>query len=102
MNADWYRRIALWKDVPREQWETYRWQMTHRIETVEQLRQGIAHLPAFQLQLAGFAAGAPCTPTLALSIPRGILRTFQNHRVSRGSRDTRRWQSHDPPFAERT
>jgi lysine 2,3-aminomutase len=31
----------MWKDVPLELWQTYRWQMTHRIETVDQLRQVI-------------------------------------------------------------
>ena len=36
-----YQRIPLWKDVPLEQWETYRWQMTNRIQTVDQLRQVI-------------------------------------------------------------
>ena len=36
-----FRRIPLWKDVPLEQWETYRWQMANRIQTVEQLRQVI-------------------------------------------------------------
>ena len=41
MSVDAYRRIPLWKDVPLEQWETYRWQMANRIQTVEQLRQVI-------------------------------------------------------------
>ncbi|HEX9780973.1 MAG TPA: KamA family radical SAM protein [bacterium] len=40
-----YQRIPLWTDVPREQWETYRWQMTHRIQTVDQLRQVIRLTP---------------------------------------------------------
>ncbi len=39
MNGEAFRRIPLWKDVPLEEWETYRWQMTNRIQTVEQLRQ---------------------------------------------------------------
>ena len=38
---EWYQRIPLWKDVPPEQWETYRWQMTNRIDTAEKLRQVI-------------------------------------------------------------
>jgi len=41
VSVDAYRRIPLWKDVPLEQWETYRWQMANRIQTVEQLRQVI-------------------------------------------------------------
>ncbi len=41
MSVDAYRRIPLWKDVPLEQWETYRWQMANRIQTVEHLRQVI-------------------------------------------------------------
>jgi len=36
-----YQRISLWKDVPLEEWETYRWQMTNRIETADKLRQVI-------------------------------------------------------------
>ena len=46
MDADWYRRIPLWKDVPLEEWETYRWQMTNRLQTVEQLRQVIRLTPS--------------------------------------------------------
>ncbi len=41
MSVEAYRRIPLWKDVPTEEWETYRWQMANRIQTVEQLRQVI-------------------------------------------------------------
>ena len=41
-----YRRIPLWKDVPLDQWETYRWQMANRIQTVEQLRQVIRLTPS--------------------------------------------------------
>ena len=43
---DAYRRIPLWKDVPLEQWETYRWQMANRIQTVEQLREVIRLTPS--------------------------------------------------------
>ena len=39
MSWEAFRRIPIWKDVPLEQWETYRWQMANRIQTVEQLRQ---------------------------------------------------------------
>ena len=46
MSVEAYRRIPLWKDVPLEQWETYRWQMTNRIQTVEQLRQVIHLTPS--------------------------------------------------------
>jgi lysine 2,3-aminomutase len=41
-----FRRIPIWKDVPLEQWETYRWQMANRIQTVEQLRQVIKLTPS--------------------------------------------------------
>ncbi len=41
-----YRRIPLWKDVELSQWETYHWQMTNRIETVEKLRQVIRLTPS--------------------------------------------------------
>ena len=46
MNVDAYQRIPLWKDVPREQWETYRWQMGNRLQTVEQLREVIRLTPS--------------------------------------------------------
>ncbi len=46
MSVEAYRRIPLWKDVPLEDWETYRWQMTNRIQTVEQLRQVIKLTPS--------------------------------------------------------
>ena len=45
LHTEAYRRIPLWKDVPLEQWETYRWQMTNRIQTVEQLKQVIKLTP---------------------------------------------------------
>ena len=45
MSWDAFRRIALWKDVPLEEWETYRWQMANRLQTVEQLRQVIRLTP---------------------------------------------------------
>lgn len=41
MERDWYRRYAVWKDVPREAWEDFRWQMQHRITDVEGLKQVI-------------------------------------------------------------
>jgi lysine 2,3-aminomutase len=46
VNPDAYQRIPLWKDVPLEQWESYRWQMANRIQTVEQLRQVIRLTPS--------------------------------------------------------
>ena len=32
-------RPALWSDVPDEQWNDWRWQMSHRISSIEQLEQ---------------------------------------------------------------
>ncbi len=43
---EWYQRSPLWKDVPPEQWESYRWQMTNRIDTSEKLRQVIKLTPS--------------------------------------------------------
>ena len=43
MSWEAFRWIPLWKDVALEDWETYRWQMANRIQTVEQLRQ-VLHL----------------------------------------------------------
>jgi len=44
--VEWYQRSPLWKDVPPEQWESYRWQMTNRIDTSEKLRQVIKLTPS--------------------------------------------------------
>jgi len=41
-----FRRIPLWKDVPLEEWEMYRWQMANRIQTVDQLRPIIRLTPS--------------------------------------------------------
>jgi len=38
-----YRSIPLWRDVTEEQWNDWRWQIAHRITTVEQLDQ-VIHL----------------------------------------------------------
>ncbi len=46
MSVEPYQRISLWKDVPLEEWETYRWQMTNRIETADKLRQIIRLTPS--------------------------------------------------------
>ena len=46
MSWEAFRRIPLWKDVPLEEWETYRWQMANRIQTVEQLREVIRLTPS--------------------------------------------------------
>ncbi len=46
MSIEAYRRIPLWKDVPLEQWETYRWQMANRLQTVEHLRHVIHLTPS--------------------------------------------------------
>ena len=46
MNAESYRRISLWKDVPLEHWESYGWQMRNRLATVEQLRAVIRLTPS--------------------------------------------------------
>ena len=46
MSVEPYQRISLWKDVPLEEWETYRWQMTNRIETADKLRQVIKLTPS--------------------------------------------------------
>lgn len=40
MNRD-YRKIELWKDITKEQWEDWKWQFTNRITTVEELEQVI-------------------------------------------------------------
>ena len=46
VNVEAYRRIARWQHVPIEEWSTYRWQMTHRLDTVEALRDVIRLTPS--------------------------------------------------------
>ncbi|MDI3547516.1 MAG: lysine 2,3-aminomutase [Halanaerobiales bacterium] len=36
-----YREIGLWKDVSKEEWNDWRWQVRNRITTVDQLKQVI-------------------------------------------------------------
>ena len=36
-----YRSIPLWKDVPEEQWNDWKWQMANRISSLERLKQVI-------------------------------------------------------------
>ncbi|MDN5336885.1 MAG: lysine 2,3-aminomutase, partial [Synergistales bacterium] len=36
-----YRNIPLWKDVTEAEWNDWKWQISNRITTVEQLRQVI-------------------------------------------------------------
>ena len=39
MNDPDYRRIEMWRDVPEEQWDNYRWQLQNRIVNVDQLKR---------------------------------------------------------------
>ncbi len=43
------RRSRLWADVTPEQWSDWRWQMSHRVTTLEQLRQ-LIHLTSDEEQ----------------------------------------------------
>ncbi|MCF7936329.1 MAG: lysine 2,3-aminomutase [Synergistales bacterium] len=36
-----YSHIDMWKDVPREQWDDWKWQLANRITTVDRLREVI-------------------------------------------------------------
>jgi lysine 2,3-aminomutase len=38
-NPLYYQRYAPWREVPREQWDDWKWQMQHSISTAEQLAQ---------------------------------------------------------------
>jgi len=38
-NASAHQRPALWADVPDAQWDDWRWQMSHRLNTLEELSQ---------------------------------------------------------------
>ncbi|MDR3592657.1 MAG: lysine 2,3-aminomutase [Negativicutes bacterium] len=37
----YYRDISLWKDVTEEEWQDWRWQVSHRITSLEELKQVI-------------------------------------------------------------
>lgn len=41
-----YKDIPLWKDVTKEQWDDWKWQVRNRITTVDQLKQVINLTPA--------------------------------------------------------
>jgi lysine 2,3-aminomutase len=41
---DW-REVPLWRDVPQEKWEDWRWQAGHAIKSLEDLRQVITPTP---------------------------------------------------------
>jgi lysine 2,3-aminomutase len=38
-NPLYYQKFKPWRDVPREQWDDYKWQLHHTISTVEQLKE---------------------------------------------------------------
>src|SRR5512141_166829 len=38
-------RPAIWADVPDEQWDDWRWQLSHRVSTYEELSQFIHLTP---------------------------------------------------------
>lgn len=40
-----YKSIPLWQDVTEEQWNDWRWQITHRITTIDQLKEVINFTP---------------------------------------------------------
>ncbi|PWI58007.1 lysine 2,3-aminomutase [Sulfoacidibacillus thermotolerans] len=44
-----FRDIPLWKDVTDEQWNDWKWQLTHTIDTVEDLGQ-VIHLTEAEIQ----------------------------------------------------
>ncbi|MCL5998453.1 MAG: lysine 2,3-aminomutase, partial [Chloroflexi bacterium] len=48
-------RPAIWADVPDEQWDDWRWQLSHRVSTVEELRQFLHLTPD---EVAGLQAHA--------------------------------------------
>lgn len=40
-----YRDVKLWKDVPPEVWRDWKWQFSHRIRTIEELRKFVPLTP---------------------------------------------------------
>jgi hypothetical protein len=44
-----YHDISLWKDVTPEQWNDWKWQLTHTINTVEDLAE-VVHLTPQELE----------------------------------------------------
>ena len=41
MSGDMERtpRPAIWKDVPNEEWDDWKWQLSHRLNTIDELAQ---------------------------------------------------------------
>lgn len=60
------QRAAIWTDIPDEKWNSWRWQLNHRLSTLEQLRQilrltpeeeeGIAAQHRFRLDITPYFA----------------------------------------------
>lgn len=47
-NPLYYQQFKPWKDVPREKWDNWKWQMQHSISKVEDLAEAIAISPEHQ------------------------------------------------------
>ena len=69
-----HTRAPYWKDVPDEKWLSWRWQMSNRLNDLEELA-AVSHptLPASSIQtirIARFASkSSPLTRRWCLSIP---------------------------------
>jgi lysine 2,3-aminomutase len=46
LRENWYRGQGLWSGVPAEQWRDWRWQLRHRLTTLEQLEERMELTPA--------------------------------------------------------
>ena len=55
-------RPAAWKDVPDAQWDDWRWQLSHRLNTMDELAKVITSISpdekSFLARLRASAAGA--------------------------------------------
>ena len=65
-----YRDIPLWREVPLNLWQDWKWQMRHRLRTCEDLRQVISLTPAEETGMSYACGGFPVgiTPYYAMSM----------------------------------
>ncbi len=52
-NPLYYQKYPLWRDVPREQWDDWKWQSKHHVNTVERLSEVIPFTQEEQEKIRG-------------------------------------------------
>jgi L-lysine 2,3-aminomutase len=59
------RRAPLWADVPDEQWDDWRWQLSHRLNTVDELGAVLSSLTRSAAGSARRASSASTSPRIS-------------------------------------